>query len=62
MDFVESLEEVKNIKTPISEYKKYTLRYLRQFWKSENAEIWCGVYTFIKIYTEGERIKTEKKK
>lgn len=62
MNFVESLEKVKNVRTPISEYKKYILRYMRQFWKSENAEMWCGVYTFIKIHTEGERIKMEKEK
>lgn len=47
----------KKINTPISEYKKCILKCLRQFWKSQNAEIWCSLYTFIKTYTSDERLK-----
>lgn len=46
---------MKEIKTPISVYKLEILRIMRQFWKSENVEMWCKVYTFIKYYTEKER-------
>lgn len=43
------------IKTDISLYKNGILRMLREFWKSNNKEKWCGLYTFIKYYTEDER-------
>lgn len=38
------------IKTPIGQYKREVLRCLRKLWKSEEVEIWRGVYTFIKHY------------
>lgn len=47
----------KKIKTPVSDYKKWILIYMRQFWKSQNIDMWCTLYTFIKYYTEDERIK-----
>lgn len=47
----------KKINTPISEYKKWILRYLRQFWKSQNVDLWSALYTFIKVSTSDERLK-----
>lgn len=44
-------------KTLVNNYKRAILRMMREFWKSENKEMWCGVYTFIKYYTENERLK-----
>jgi len=37
-------------------YKSEILRLLRDFWKSGNVEMWCGLYTFILHYTERERL------
>lgn len=47
-------------KTPVSEYKRWILKYMRELWKSENVEIWRAVYTFIKHYTDRERALLKK--
>lgn len=56
------MKKSNEIKTPISEYKKGVLVYLKQLWKSENADIWCAIYTFIKHYTENERLRMKLEK
>lgn len=47
----------KKINTPVSEYKKWILIYLRKFWKSKDVNLWCSLYTFIKVFTADERLK-----
>ena len=42
---------MKEIKTPISVYKLEILRIMRQFWKSENVEMWCkSLYIYQILY------------
>ena len=43
---------MKNYRTPVSVYKHDILKILRQIWKSDNEEMWCGLYSFINNYPD----------